>query len=52
MSAPAFPVALGVVYRVPAERFEDAYRRRHPTRLERTARVEDALRQTSTWRVE
>jgi 2-oxoglutarate ferredoxin oxidoreductase subunit beta len=52
MTAPELPVAMGVVYRVPAERFEDTFRRRHPTQLERTARIEDALRQTSTWRVE
>jgi 2-oxoglutarate ferredoxin oxidoreductase subunit beta len=51
MTTPAFPVAMGVVYRVPGESFEHAYHRRHPTQLKRTARVADALRQTSTWRV-
>jgi 2-oxoglutarate ferredoxin oxidoreductase subunit beta len=51
MTAPELPVAMGVVYRVPGERFEDVFRRLHPTRLERTAHVADALRQTSTWRV-
>lgn len=51
MAPPDFPVAMGVVYRKPAESFEHAYRRRHPTQLKRTARVADALRATSTWRV-
>jgi 2-oxoglutarate ferredoxin oxidoreductase subunit beta len=49
MTAPDFPVALGVVLRQPGESFEKAYYDSHPTRLTRTGRVADALRQTSTW---
>jgi 2-oxoglutarate ferredoxin oxidoreductase subunit beta len=51
MAAPSFPVALGVVLRQPGESFEKAYYAHQPTRLERTGRVADVLRQTSTWRV-
>jgi len=49
MKPPAFPVALGVVYRKPAESFESAFYASHVTRLKRTARVADALRRTNTW---
>ncbi|HEX5419745.1 MAG TPA: 2-oxoacid:ferredoxin oxidoreductase subunit beta [Gammaproteobacteria bacterium] len=51
MTVPDFPVAMGVIYRNPAESFEHTYHRRHPTQLKRTARIADALRETSTWRV-
>jgi 2-oxoglutarate/2-oxoacid ferredoxin oxidoreductase subunit beta len=51
MTPPEFPVALGVILRQPGESFENTYYANHPTRLQRTARVADVLRQTSTWRV-
>src|SRR5690606_33975875 len=51
MRTPEFPVALGVVYRNPAESFEKVFYAKHPTQMQRTAKVADALRQTSTWRV-
>ena len=51
MTVPEFPVALGVVYRNPAQSFEKQFYARHPTQMKRTAKVADALRQTSTWRV-
>ena len=51
MERPAFPVALGVVLRQPADSFEKVYYANQPTRLQRTGRVADVLRQTSTWRV-
>ncbi|HEX7081306.1 MAG TPA: 2-oxoacid:ferredoxin oxidoreductase subunit beta [Gammaproteobacteria bacterium] len=51
MSPPELPMALGVVYRNPARSFEQAFYAHHPTRLARTAKVADALRRTSTWRV-
>jgi 2-oxoglutarate ferredoxin oxidoreductase subunit beta len=51
MQHPRFPVALGVVYRAPRPSYESAFYANHPTGLKRTARVADALRQTSTWRV-
>jgi hypothetical protein len=51
MAPPEFPVALGVVLRQPGESFEKVYYRHQPTKLERTGRVADVLRQTSTWTV-
>ncbi|MBN1239243.1 MAG: 2-oxoacid:ferredoxin oxidoreductase subunit beta [Gammaproteobacteria bacterium] len=51
MAPPEFPVALGVVYRNPAESFEKQFYARYPNGLERTASVADVLRRTSTWRV-
>jgi 2-oxoglutarate ferredoxin oxidoreductase subunit beta len=51
MAPPEFPVALGVILRQPAPSFERLYYANQPTRLERTGRVADALRQTSTWHV-
>jgi 2-oxoglutarate ferredoxin oxidoreductase subunit beta len=51
MPQPEFPVALGVVLRQPGVAFEKAYYANQPTKLKRTAKVADALRQTSIWRV-
>jgi hypothetical protein len=51
MPQPAFPVALGVVLRQPGVPFEKAYYAAQPTKLKRTGKVADVLRQTSTWRV-
>lgn len=51
MMPPTFPVALGVVLRDPGESYEKAFYGHYPTKLERTGRVADALRQTSVWRV-
>jgi hypothetical protein len=44
-------VALGVILRQPGVAFEKAYYANQPTKLKRTGKVADALRQTSTWRV-
>jgi 2-oxoglutarate ferredoxin oxidoreductase subunit beta len=52
MKEPEFPVALGVVYRDPATSFEQGFYAAHPTKMKRTAKVDDALRKTSTWWVE
>jgi hypothetical protein len=52
MKEPDFPVALGVVYRDPATSFEQGFYAMHPTKMKRTAKVDDALRKTSTWWVE
>ncbi len=52
MKDPDFPVALGVIYRNPAESYERAFYDAHPTRLERKKSVAAALTQTSTWKVE
>ena len=51
MPQPQFPVALGVVLRQPGVAFEKAYYANQPTKLKRTGKVADALRQTSVWRV-
>jgi 2-oxoglutarate ferredoxin oxidoreductase subunit beta len=51
MPQPEFPVALGVVLRQPGTSFEKAYYAAQPTRLKRTGKVADAIRQTSVWRV-
>lgn len=52
MAGPEFPVALGVVYRAPAESYEAGFYAHHVSGLERTASVTDALRRTNTWVVE
>jgi 2-oxoglutarate ferredoxin oxidoreductase subunit beta len=51
MTPPELPMALGVVHRRQAESFEKQFYRQHPTKLKRTGKVVDALRQTSTWQV-
>jgi 2-oxoglutarate ferredoxin oxidoreductase subunit beta len=51
MAPPDFPVALGVVLRQLGTSFEKAYYANQPTKLARTGRIADVLRQTSTWHV-
>ena len=46
------PVALGVIYRQPAQRFEDAFYGHHPTRMQRTKRVADFISGPNPWSVE
>jgi hypothetical protein len=46
------PVALGVIYRQPAQRFEDAFYAHHPTRMRRTRSVAEFIRGPSSWTVE
>ena len=46
------PVALGVIYRQPAQSFEDAFYAHHPTRMERTESVKDFIKGPSSWTVE
>ncbi len=46
------PVALGVIYRQPAQSFEDAFYAHHPTRMERTKSVSEFIRGPSSWTVE
>ena len=52
MQAPRFPMALGVIFRQPAESFEASFYANHPTKLARTTQVADVLRNTNTWRVD
>jgi 2-oxoglutarate ferredoxin oxidoreductase subunit beta len=47
-----FPVALGVIYRQPAEPFEDAFYARHPSRMRRTRRVAEFIKGANSWTVE
>jgi 2-oxoglutarate ferredoxin oxidoreductase subunit beta len=49
MTAPQMPVALGVVYRDPADSYEKSFYAAHKTAMQRTASVADMLRQTNTW---
>jgi 2-oxoglutarate ferredoxin oxidoreductase subunit beta len=51
MPQPEFPVALGVVLRQPGTAFEKAYYAAQPTKLKRTGKVAEVLRQTSVWSV-
>jgi 2-oxoglutarate ferredoxin oxidoreductase subunit beta len=51
MPQPEFPVALGVILRQPGQSFEKAYYAKQPTKLKRTAKIADVMRQTSVWRV-
>ncbi len=52
LNGPDFPVALGVVYRNPAESYESGFYASHVSGLTRTASVAEALRRTNTWVVE
>lgn len=45
------PVALGVIYRNPADSFETSWYAARENGLRRTAKVADALRSTNTWTV-
>ena len=46
------PVALGVIYRQPAQSFEDAFYAHHPSRMQRTKSVADLIRGPSSWTVD
>ena len=46
------PVALGVIYRKPAQSFEDAFYANHPSRMQRTRRVRDLLAGPASWTIE
>ena len=43
------PVALGVIYRQPAQSFEDAFYAHHPTRMARTKSVSEFIKGPSSW---
>jgi len=46
------PVALGVIYRRPAQSFEDSFYAHHPSRMQRTRSVADLIRGPSSWTVD
>jgi 2-oxoglutarate ferredoxin oxidoreductase subunit beta len=50
MARPAFPVALGVIYRAPAASFDESFWKQHATNGERTGKVADALRRAKVWK--
>ncbi len=45
------PTALGVIYKQPAQRFEDAFYAHHPSRMERTKSIGDFIRGPNPWTV-
>ena len=45
------PVALGVIYRQPAEAYEDAFYTHHPTGMTRTKSVADFIKGPNSWEV-
>ena len=45
------PVALGVIYRQPAQSYEDSFYAHHPSRMQRTKDVADFVRGPSSWTV-
>ncbi|MDJ0941811.1 MAG: 2-oxoacid:ferredoxin oxidoreductase subunit beta [Woeseiaceae bacterium] len=46
------PTALGVIYRQPAQAYEDAFYAHHPTRMQRTKSITDFIRGPSPWTVD
>jgi 2-oxoglutarate ferredoxin oxidoreductase subunit beta len=46
------PVALGVIYKQPAQSFEDAFYAHHPTRMQRTKSVAEFIKGPSSWVVD
>ena len=46
------PVALGVIYRQPAEPFESAFYEHHATRMQRTKSVAEFIKGPNSWTVE
>ena len=46
------PVAMGVIYRQPAQSYEDAFYAHHPSRMQRTKSVGDFIKGPSSWSVE
>ena len=46
------PVAMGVIYRQPAESFEYAFYAHHPSRVKRTKRITDFIAGPSSWTVD
>jgi 2-oxoglutarate ferredoxin oxidoreductase subunit beta len=46
------PVALGIIYRQPAEPFEQAFYAQHPTGMQRTKSVTDFIKGPNSWTVE
>ncbi len=45
------PVALGVIYRQPAQTYEDAFYAHHPSRMQRSKSVADLIKGPASWTV-
>ncbi len=45
-----YPMPMGVIYRNPAQSFDEAFTAHHPTQRKRTGKVADALRKGSVWK--
>ena len=45
------PVAMGVIYRQPAESYEDAFYAQHPSQMRRTRSVRDFIKGPNSWTV-
>jgi hypothetical protein len=43
---------MGVIYRQPAQSFEDAFYAHHPSRMERKRSVADLIKGPSSWTVD
>ena len=46
------PVAMGVIYRQPAQSYEDAFYAQHPTRMKRTKSVAELIEGPNSWTVD
>lgn len=46
------PTALGIIYRQPAQSYEDAFYAHHPTRMQRTKSVTEFIKGPNTWTVD
>ena len=46
------PVAMGVIYRQPAQSYEDAFYAQHPTGMQRTKSVREFIKGPSSWTVD
>ena len=46
------PVALGVIYRQPAQSFEDSFYAHHPTRVKRTKSITEFIKGPSSWTID
>jgi len=46
------PVALGVIYRQPAQSYEDAFYAHHPSQMRRTRRISDVIEGPASWIVD
>ncbi len=46
------PVALGVIYRQPAETYENAFYAQHPSRMARVKKTRDFIKGPNSWTID